>query len=77
MLYFICRKVSNIREIQNETTSHFFTFSPFLIGAWMRGWRGCRDIDVRTVVSDKLVEQSSNCDKFGAKFRSPKLRAKA
>ena len=31
---------------------------------------GCRDIDVRTVVNDKLV-QSSNSDKFEAKFRSP------
>ena len=29
----------------------------------------CRDIDVRTVVTDKLV-QSSNSDKFGAKFRT-------
>ena len=29
-----------------------------------------RDIDVRTVVTDKLV-QSSNNDKFGAKFRTP------
>ena len=36
----------------------------------------CRDIDVLTDVTDKLV-QSSNCDMFGAKFRSPKLRAKA
>ena len=30
----------------------------------------CRDIDVRTVVTDKLV-QSGNSDKFGAKFRTP------
>ena len=30
----------------------------------------CRDIDVRTVVTDKLV-QSSNSVKFEAKSRSP------
>ena len=30
----------------------------------------CRDVDDPTVVTDKLV-QSSNSDKFGAKFRSP------
>ena len=29
----------------------------------------CRDIDVRAVITDKLV-QSSNSDKFGAKLRT-------